>query len=360
MAALALLVTLLLGAAAAEPAPERPAEKPLIIVYPFKSEFDEGRLGGQVRACLRGHALRGGKVTAFDSLSEDEKLAARPLAPAPDTPLEELAAHAREVFGAGYAVWGEVRKKDRGDGYALRVLGARVGKDGAELAADETYDCPNVHAVPRHAETFLAALLGGRPRELEPKWPKVLKELDELCVNGGFSKGRELPEGWTVVRPDCAAQVKWLTRPGGPEADKCLAYAMTRETADGTGIAVLSDYLPVEEGAHYRAACEILSRGPKVILFVKGYAEVEGQRREVFNHQARYYPEKPGRWERRGTEAFSPQHPLAKVRWLRVMLYAYHPAGEVFFDNVSVRKVEVEAAGEAPAPAQDKAAGDGQ
>jgi hypothetical protein len=171
----------------------------------------------------------------------------------------------------------------------------------------------------------------------------VLREVDpELCPNGDFSKGKTLPEGWQIVRDDVKAQVEWVRRPGGAETDKCLTYRLKKDTAASSGIAVLSESIPVEEGACYRVGADILSKAPSVILFVKGYADIAGQPREIYNHQARYYPEKKGEWERRMTEAFRPRHPWLKVQSLRVMLYAYWPAGDVYFDNVSVRKVEVE------------------
>jgi len=327
------------------------------VVYPFISEFDKNELGSSVKTCIRGHALRGKKVGCFDLVTEGEQFARDPLRPDAKTPLGDVVRHARENFSARYAAWGEVRRKDRGEGYTLRVLGARIGEKDAELAADETYDCPNVHFIPQHAETFLAKLLGTERRELERKWPKVLRELDELCPNGDFSKGQDLPEGWTVVRDDVKAQVEWTRRPGGAETDKCLAYRMKPAAADSSGIAVLSAEVAVEEGAYYRVGADILSKGPSVIIFVKGYADFDGQMREIYNHQARYYPEKKGEWERRLTEAFRPRHPWLKVKSLRVMLYAYHPAGDVYFDNVSVKQVQVEALAEPKLPYRKEGGG---
>ena len=338
------------GGSEAGTSAEKPkAEKPTVIVYPIISAFDDGELGASVRGCLRGHALRGDRLAAYDELSEGGILARAPFKPDAKTALADVARHARENFKAGYAVWGEVAKKEKGGGYALHILGARLGEEDAELAADETYDCPNVHFIPQHVETFLAKLLGTARRDLERKWPKVLKELDpELCANADFSKGKELPEDWTVVRDDVKDQVAWERRPGGTETDRCLAYHINEATAATSGIAVLGAEIPIEEGAYYRVGVDILSKKPKVILFIKGYGRVGGELREIYNHQARYYPEKPGEWERRLTEAFRPRHPWLKVERLRVMLYAYHPAGDVFFDNVSVRKVEVDSTAAEP------------
>ncbi|HOX04958.1 MAG TPA: hypothetical protein PK280_01040 [Planctomycetota bacterium] len=364
--------------AAGAPAEAPKAAAPVLVVYPIISAFDKGELGASVKTCVGGHALRGKLASGFDALTEGEILARAPFRPETGTPLADVARHARDNFKAAYAVWGEISRKepekapaggrDKGkgkgkgapgdEGYTLRLLGARVGEQDAELAVDETYDCPNVHFIPQHVETFLAKLFGTERRDLERKWPKVLRELDpELCANGDFAKGRELPEGWTVVRDDVRDQVAAERRPGGAEADRCLAYRMKSAVADSSGIAVLSAEIPVEEGAFYRVGVDILSKGPKVIIFVKGYASFGGELREVYNHQARYYPEKPGDWERKLTEAFRPRHPWLKVEKLRVMLYAYHPAGDVFFDNASVRKVEVEPVAETKLPYKKEGGG---
>ena len=349
---------LLLFSAAA--AGEQKAEKPLIIVYPFVSKFDGGTLGAKVRECIRGHALRGKKVTAFDQLSEGELLAASPLRPGPGEKLEKVADHARATFKARYAVWGELTKA-RG-GYLLRVLGARVaaekkaGGKGAELLADERYECANVHHIPQHAETFLAKLLAGERRSLERRFGEVVKVIEEIPINGDFSKGNpkgDWPADWSLVRPDLAPQASWAERKAG---GKCLAYDMKKATAATYGIATMSRYVKIEPGAYYQASVEIMSEKPKVIFWVKGYTTVDGERRETFRHQVRFYPEKKGEFERLTTTPFRPRNPLVKVEEVRLMLYAYHPAGKVRFDGAWLRRVEVSGDAE-PGPAFVKEGG---
>jgi hypothetical protein len=344
-------------AAAGEAGGEAPAEKPLLVVYPLVSEFDEGKLGARARECVRGHALRSGKITCFDQLSEGELLAASPLRPAASEKLEKVADHARATFKAGYAVWGEISRA--GEGYKLRLLGALVapekkkGEPGARLLVDETYDCPNVHHIPQHAETFLAALLGGGRRELERRFGEVKKVLEEIPINGDFSEGTgkgDWPAEWSLVRPDLAAEASWAGRPGGKPGDRCLAYRMKKSTADSYGIAVMSRCVKVAPAAYYQASVEILSEKPRVIFWVKGYTTVDGERRETYRHQVRFYPEKKGEFERLTTKPFRPRNPLVKVEEIRLMLYAYNPAGKAWFDNAWLKKVEV-SGDEEPDPA---------
>ncbi len=362
------LVPVLLLAAGAAAGAERvgdpKTEKPLIIVYPFVSKFDEGALGAKVRECIRGHALRSKKVTCFDQLSEGELLAASPFKPGPEVKPGKVADHARETFKARYAVWGEISKAKKG--YTLRVLGAGVGKvkkkgaAGAALLADETYACPTVHHIPQHAETFLAKLLKKERRHLERKFGEVVKVLETIPINGDFARGnskKDWPAGWNLVRPDLVSQVSWAARPGGKKGDKCLAYNMNKKTAANEGIMAASRYVPIRKGAYYQASVEIMSRKPKVIFWVKGYTDVDGEKRETYRHQVRFYPEKKGRaFERLTTKPFRPRNPLVKVEYLRLMLYAYHPAGKVWFDNAWLKRVEVRGDKE-PGPAFVKEGG---
>ena len=120
----------------------------------------------------------------------------------------------------------------------------------------------------------------------------------------------------------------------------------------------MSDYIPVEAGAHYELSLRVRSYKPSVITWVKGYTEVDGEKRETYRHQVRFYPEdkKGGRFERLTTKPFRPRNPLVKVQHIRLMLYAYHPAGKVYFDNAWLKRVEV-AGDKEPKPAFVKEGG---
>lgn len=364
------LSTLLLSVAspAAERVGDKGAEKPLIIVYPFISKFDENKLGARTRECIRGHALRGKKVTCFDQLTEGEILATAPMMPAPGEKLEKVADHARKQFQAQYALWGELTRSKKGKGYRLRALGASIakekkkGKPGARLLVDETYECPNVHHIPRHAEKILARLLASEERNLEQEYGKVVEVLKEIDINGDFSKpdtkDKKWPAGWKLIRPDLRPQVSWAQRPGGRKGDKCIAYNMNKKTAAAEGIMLASDYIPYKKGDYYQASVEILSRKPKMIFWVRGYIDMDNQKRPTFRHQVRFYPEdKKGRkFERLTTKPFKPRNPTAEVQYIRVMIYAYHPAGKIYFDNAWLKRVKVKGAKD-PKPAFVKEGG---
>jgi hypothetical protein len=124
--------------------------------------------------------------------------------------------------------------------------------------------------------------------------------------------------------------------------------------AESYGLIWYSDYIPVEKGVAYVLSMDLKSKGPAIIIWTKGYTEMDAgdgagpQRRNTYKYQKRFYPSEwgpdaklPGDWTRWHTEPFIPRHPRAEVQWVRVMLYAYLSPGEAFFDNVDLRKVEI-------------------
>jgi hypothetical protein len=86
---------------------------------------------------------------------------------------------------------------------------------------------------------------------------------------------------------------------------------------------------------------DLKSAGPALIVWMKGYTDFGGERRNTYKYQKRFYPEKQGAWEHWQTEPFVPRNPLVPVPWMRVMLYAYLSPGQAYFDHVDLRKVRI-------------------
>ena len=92
-----------------------------------------------------------------------------------------------------------------------------------------------------------------------------------------------------------------------------------------------------------------------IIVWARGYAEFEARtqgekgvdpRREAFRHQFRpasqVEPDSRG-WMAVTSKPFRPRHFRHEVKWMRVRLYAFGGgAGTAEFDDVVVRRVEVE------------------
>ena len=132
-----------------------------------------------------------------------------------------------------------------------------------------------------------------------------------------------------------------------------LVYELTPQVADNSGLFCYTPYIPVKPDTYYQCSFRVLTEGPKVILFVKGYRdlpietprndekgeEVKTLRQEVFKHQIRFYGPK-SEWGTLTTKPFLPRSVRHEhvPQFLRVQLYAYHPAGVVCFDDVVVKE----------------------
>jgi hypothetical protein len=73
-------------------------------------------------------------------------------------------------------------------------------------------------------------------------------------------------------------------------------------------------------------------------VFVKGYATVAGEEREVYRRQVPPSDATDGKWVTI-TDDMNPQNGRVAVESLRVDLYAYLKPGTVMFDDVIVKAV---------------------
>jgi len=315
--------------------------KPRLVAYAFESAFDDGALGRKVAVVLTGHAARTKRFETLPKITQDEILRKRPFPVSLDADPGKIAAHAREAFDAEIAIWGRVtggRAKP-----VLEVKALDMRRKGDPLVLAERYACANIHYIPIFAGEIIAAISGLDP--LRPRYATTVRALSgNLLANGDFRRGLS---SWTPHFPECAKV-----------EGRRLVFTIPKKIASGHGMSVLSEYIPVEAGAHYEMSLRVRSHGPKVITWVKGYVEFEARsegekavdaRREVFRHQMRpASQEKPGLdgWIEVTTRPFRPRNPKVPVTWMRVKLYACWPAGRVEFEKVSLRKVEVE--GETP------------
>jgi|GEM_PF-1519092 len=144
----------------------------------------------------------------------------------------------------------------------------------------------------------------------------------------------------------------------------CLMMRISKHIAENNGLACESIWIPVEHGATYRFQVKYRSTGPVPRLFLKGFAykpdqfgdknDPEAARREFY--RAQVLPrDKNAKFELVEMD-FTPSvaDPNAKgdlmsgggtkaagmkIEWLRVDLYIYLSPGDVFFDDVIVKKI---------------------
>lgn len=178
-----------------------------------------------------------------------------------------------------------------------------------------------------------------------------------LVVNGGFEEGAgACPSGWDdcfivhdkngkELRPKVGETllgscVRWEPATG-VAASRAVCIEMDAPTAEGYGQGYFSKPIAVTPGVEYELTAAVKSDGPNAILFVKGYARVNGAWREVYTkhkeaHFDRYLEKGDYTTE---TFRFTPRHSKYPVEQVRVWLYAYLKPGRLWCDNVAVTQI---------------------
>ena len=128
--------------------------------------------------------------------------------------------------------------------------------------------------------------------------------------------------------------------------------ALNKEVAENNGLACESTWIPVEQGKKYRFAVNYHSTGPTARIFLKGFAfkpdqfgdknDPEAVRREFYRkfrccRVPRMPAGRPLRWI---STPSTGQINRSRIEWLRVDLFIYLKPGDVFFDDVVVKKLD--------------------
>jgi len=140
-------------------------------------------------------------------------------------------------------------------------------------------------------------------------------------------------------------------RAGALPNDYCLMMRMSKTVAENNGLACESTWIPVEADKKYRFAALYHSTGPTARLFLKGFAEKPDQfsdpknpdsmRREFYRAQILPRKKNAG-WDLIEMDftpsTLKPADP--KIQWIRVDLYIYLAPGDVYFDDITVKKLD--------------------
>ena len=187
-------------------------------------------------------------------------------------------------------------------------------------------------------------------------WEVLLGPAHDPPVLITASEVAGLPADRVAVIPIRSAGVPALPAPpagGGkaPANDYCLMMRMGKTVAENNGLACESTWIPVEQGKKYRFTALYHSTGPTARLFLKGFAEKPDQfsdpknpdsmRREFYRAQILPRKKNAG-WDLIEMDftpsTLKPTDP--KIQWMRVDLYIYLTPGDVFFDDVTVKKLD--------------------
>ncbi len=148
-----------------------------------------------------------------------------------------------------------------------------------------------------------------------------------------------------------------LPRPPAPAPPRAFRPPGYDTVGGNDGVSYWSDWIDCKPATRYAFAADVRSEGGTPKIFVKGYSEIPCEiddrgkaktvllRRVTFKIYADCAPGKGGDWKT-STIFFCPTHDRQDVKWLRVMLYAYWPPENYWFDNIRL----VEAGPDAEAP----------
>lgn len=223
----------------------------------------------------------------------------------------------------------------------------------------------NGHDTPRRVALsvgVLACIAGTVPARAEPASPAT-----NLVANGSFETadpgkpgkplGWDLPDGlgiqWTeapttqdglargkAIRMDTQVSEKDMVaswrKAGLDQWD--IPKAADNPIAATYGLSYYSTAVPATTNHAYRIAFDVLAPGGGAKVWVRGYAPGrDGTLRRCYETVV-HCRTTPGEWQRE-ERVFQPAKSRADIRELRVMLYAYWPAGVYWFDNVRLEPV---------------------
>jgi hypothetical protein len=306
---------------------------------------DEEGLGEHVAEMLRFKAKRLG-AAVYDPHSIAEALGSETVSP--DIAPAKLAAMAREKFQADILVTGHVKGKMPGP-YEVRLVAVYADDPRDPRVLDKTWPCGYHQIIPLEMAKAVYEILGLQV----PKDPlRMLREDAEaarrwregpnLVRNPGFETPGAAgggPADWQPIEK----QMAWVANPDGP--GKVLKYDMDKATAGSYGLDFYSDWIEIEPGATYRFSCRYKSLGPTPKVFLKGYHPFEAsdgypaQRRETYRRQVHPGGQKK-QWNTVEAD-FVPEstRPDQTPTFLKVDLYAYWPAGVIYWDDIVLKKV---------------------
>jgi hypothetical protein len=191
-------------------------------------------------------------------------------------------------------------------------------------------------------------LAAATPDHLATNWHKILASEDKPVALVSAADAEKIPEDSVVIVPKSVA--------GDPKETKghCLMMRMSKNIAENNGLACISTWIPVDNNKKYRFAVRYLSKGPTARLFLKGFGyqpdqygggakknDPEATRRQYY--EAEVLPRKENKsWEIIDMDItpspLKPSYP--KIEWMRLDLYVYLTPGDIFFDDVTLKKID--------------------
>ena len=363
--AAAILLTALMASAARagdipigkRPGPEgddnAAAGRPVVVVFDFVSAWDKGDMGRFVAKYVWAKLDRSKLCVLVERGDLVDVVKEADYVPAFDAKPAEIAKFTADKLAATHAIWGVVEQADTTGPASERRLRIRaralaVGNKADKLGVDLDMTVKNQREIQLATAELVRRFfeLAKPDPDVGPDEEKRWRTAPNLVTNPGFEDGDAHPKGWEPFDKSYHHKsVSWGPTPGG--RGRCIRFKLTKEIAATYGVAYYGDRIPIEDGEVYRVSIRVRSDGPTVKVFLKHYRffppgpnEKEGQWRETRRAPMNCYFDAKGEWQT-FTRDFRPHRDDKHDPTVtRVELYAYHPAGTVWFDNVVLKKIK--------------------
>jgi len=335
---------------------------PNMVIFDFQSRDEDGKLGRWIAANLRAKLDRQKLFIMIEDIDREAACNSAGFRPTSETPADEVVKFAKDNLDADYAIWGDVEGSNE-TGITISLKCARNDNGKAVVLIDKTgeralktRDQYTVRFVAWDLIDLMLKPYGKRverPTDVAPPDPAAerrWKEAPNLLPDRGFELGTKHPIGWEEFNCPAGWQhgaVTWCPKAPAGGSGKCIKFEFGEDIAGTYGVAYYSNYIDIREWATYRFSVRVLSMGPSVKVFCKGYDwfgaggfEKKGQWREVYRRQINIAA--GGSWTTR-EETFVPKpDALGKYhpKKLKIGLYAYWPAGTVYFDDVVLKEIK--------------------
>jgi len=172
----------------------------------------------------------------------------------------------------------------------------------------------------------------------EPGRPAAWGRIDGLGVQwtdaGDAAHGKAIRMDTRVSEKAMMAQ--W--RKTGQTNEWNIPNAADSAVAETYGLSLYSDSMPVKPGQPYRISFDFKGAGGGKV-WVRGYGKLQGQVRRRWETWVRCAGNSSG-WGK-CSQVFFPTKFRPDVTEMKVMLYAYFPAGLYWFDNVRIEPITV-------------------
>jgi hypothetical protein len=207
---------------------------------------------------------------------------------------------------------------------------------GAILFAGEP-EVPLVAALPT------ASLDNGdfeRPDSADPTKPALWDKPDGLGIQWAPApKDQDAPNHGKAIRMDTAISEQAMNerRHRMGITQWTIPKPGTNPIAETYGLSYYSVPIEVKPGATYRLSFDFKGPSGGAKVWVRGWGVINGQKRRRYEVVVNCRV-KENRWTAFSQE-FHPTKNRPDVTEMRVMLFAYYPAGVYWFDNVKIERV---------------------